>query len=68
LPGAAEGALIGRVGNGGKPFLVGDLAQVPGDQQGELQLCINDDLTGQHGSGLKDNTGALTIRVEFGAL
>ncbi|WLI40326.1 GMC family oxidoreductase [Pseudomonas hefeiensis] len=68
LPGAAEGALIGRVGNGGKPFLVGDLGQVPGDQQGELQLCINDDLTGQHGSGLKDNTGALTIRVEFGAL
>ncbi|SDA94069.1 Choline dehydrogenase [Pseudomonas sp. NFACC15-1] len=68
LPGAAEGALIGRVGNGGKPFLVGDLAQVPGNQQGELQLCINDDLTGQYGSGLKDNTGALTIRVEFGAL
>ncbi|CAH0258572.1 GMC oxidoreductase [Pseudomonas brassicacearum] len=68
LPGAAEGALIGRVGNGGKPFLVGDLGQVPGDQQGELQLCINDDLTGQHGSGLKDNTGALTVRVEFGAL
>lgn len=68
LPGAAEGALIGRVGNGGKPFLVGDLGQVPGNEQGELQLCINDDLTGQHGSGLKDNTGALTIRVEFGAL
>lgn len=68
LPGAAEGALIGRVGNDGTPFLVGDLAQVPSDQQGELQLCINDDLTGQHGSGLKDNTGALTIRVEFGAL
>ncbi len=68
LPGAAEGALIGRVGDGGKPFLVGDLGQVPGDQQGELQLCINDDLTGQYGSGLKDNTGALTVRVEFGAL
>ncbi|MDT8907869.1 GMC family oxidoreductase [Pseudomonas fluorescens] len=68
LPGAAEGALIGRVGNGGAPFLVGDLAQVPGNQQGELQLCINDDLTGQHGAGLSDNTGALTIRVEFGAL
>ncbi|MEJ1228960.1 GMC family oxidoreductase [Pseudomonas sp. CCNWLW56] len=68
LPGAAEGALIGRVGDGGAPFLVGDLAQVPGNQQGELQLCINDDLTGQHGAGLSDNTGALTIRVEFGAL
>lgn len=68
LPGAAEGALIGRVGNGGTPFLVGDLAQVPNGQQGELQLCINDDLTGRYGAGLTDNTGALTIRVEFGAL
>ena len=68
LPGAAEGALIGRVGNGGTPFLVGDLAQVPNGQQGELQLCINDDLTGHYGAGLTDNTGALTIRVEFGAL
>lgn len=68
LPGAAEGALIGRVGDGGKPFLIGDLAQLPVGEQGELQLCINDDLTGQYGAGLKDNVGALTIRVEFGAL
>jgi hypothetical protein len=68
LPGAAEGALIGRVGDSGTPFLVGDLAQLPVDQHGELQLCINDDLTGQHGAGLTDNVGALTIRVEFGAL
>ncbi|AHL31527.1 dehydrogenase [Pseudomonas brassicacearum] len=68
LPGAAEGALIGRVGNGGTPFLVGDLAQVPASEQGELQLCINDDLTGQYGAGLSDNTGALTVRIEFGTL
>ncbi|WP_434649364.1 GMC oxidoreductase [Pseudomonas sp. D1-2] len=68
LPGAAEGALIGRVGDGGTPFLIGDLAQLPVNQQGELQLCINDDLTRQHGAGLTDNVGALTIRVEFGSL
>ncbi|WP_260963261.1 GMC oxidoreductase [Pseudomonas citri] len=68
LPGAAEGALIGRVGDGGTPFLVGDLGQIPSGQQGELQLCINDDLTGRYGAGLSDNQGALTIRVEFGTL
>lgn len=68
MPSAAEGALIGRVGNDGTPFLVGDLAQIPTDQQGELQLCINDDLTGLYGAGLTDNTGALTVRVEFGTV
>ncbi len=39
LPGAAEGALIGRVGNGGKPFLVGDLGQVPGNEQGNCNCA-----------------------------
>ncbi|MBC3365565.1 GMC family oxidoreductase [Pseudomonas sp. SWRI154] len=68
LPNAAEGALIGRVGDGGTPFLIGDLAQLPVNEQGELQLCINDDLTGQHGAGLTDNIGALTVRVEFGTV
>jgi choline dehydrogenase-like flavoprotein len=68
LPGAAEGALIGRVGSGGTPFLIGDLAQLPVGEQGELQLCINDDLTGQYGAGLTDNIGALTVQVEFGTV
>jgi choline dehydrogenase-like flavoprotein len=68
LMGAAEGALIGRVGDFGIPFLIGDLAQIPAGQQGELQLCINDDLLGLYGAGLKDNLGALTVRVEFGTL
>ncbi|MCJ8205699.1 GMC family oxidoreductase [Pseudomonas sp. RGM2987] len=68
LPGAAEGALVGRIGNNGTPFLVGDLRQLPENQQGELQLCINDDLTGAYGKGLTDNTGALTVRVEFGTV
>ncbi|UZE06502.1 GMC family oxidoreductase [Pseudomonas corrugata] len=68
LPGAAEGALIGRVGDSGTPFLIGDLAQIPAGQSGELQLCINDDLMGRYGAGLSDNQGALTVGVEFGTV
>lgn len=68
LPGANEGALIGRIGSTGAPFLIGDLAQIPSGQQGELQLCINDDLEGRYGVGLADNQGSLTVQVTFGAL
>lgn len=68
LPGASEGALIGRVGDTGEPFLIGDLAEIPAGRRGELQLCINDDLNGRYGVGLQDNQGELTARVEFGAL
>lgn len=68
LPGASEGALIGRVGDTGEPFLIGDLAEIPAGRRGELQLCINDDLNGRYGVGLQDNQGELTVRVEFGAL
>ncbi|UZD95596.1 GMC family oxidoreductase [Pseudomonas corrugata] len=68
LSGAAEGALIGRVGDSGTPFLIGDLAQIPAGQSGELQLCINDDLMGRYGAGLSDNQGALTVGVEFGTV
>lgn len=68
LPGQPEGALIGRIGTAGVPFLVGDQAQLPRGQQGELQLCINDDLTGRYGAGLSDNIGSLTVEVRFGAL
>lgn len=68
LPGANEGALIGRIGSTGAPFLIGDLAPIPPGQQGELQLCINDDLDGRYGVGLADNQGALTVQVTFGTL
>ncbi|KAE9646560.1 GMC family oxidoreductase [Pseudomonas sp. PB103] len=68
LPGANEGALIGRIGSTGAPFLIGDLAPIPPGQQGELQLCINDDLQGRYGVGLADNQGALTVQVTFGTL
>ncbi|WP_200627763.1 GMC family oxidoreductase [Pseudomonas sp. LAM2023] len=68
LPGQPEGALIGRIGNSGVPFLVGNQAQLPRGQQGELQLCINDDLAGRYGAGLSDNLGSLAVEVRFGSV
>ncbi|RFD29160.1 dehydrogenase [Pseudomonas sp. GL93] len=68
LPGQPEGALIGRIGTSGAPFLVGNQAQLPRGQQGELQLCINDDLAGRYGAGLSDNQGSLSVEVRFGAV
>lgn len=54
------GILIGRV-NGGTPFVISDGSVVPDDVTGLLELCINDDLTGAYGAGLKDNQGAITV-------
>ena len=68
LPGQPEGALIGRIGTSGAPFLVGNQAQLPRGQQGELQLCINDDLAGRYGAGLSDNQGSLSVEVRFGSV
>lgn len=68
LPDQPEGALIGRIGNSGVPFLVGNQAQLPRGQQGELQLCINDDLDGRFGAGLSDNLGSLSVEVRFGTV
>ncbi|RBL67573.1 GMC family oxidoreductase, partial [Pseudomonas sp. MWU13-2625] len=65
LPGASEGALIGRVGADGEPFLICDLAEIPAGRQGELLLCINDDLDGRYGVGLQDNHGELAVPVGF---
>jgi len=61
--GQLEGALVGRVGESGAPFLIGDGTTIPQGQNGALWLCINDDLTGQHGHGLTDNEGAVTVYV-----
>ncbi len=62
LPGAREGALIGRVGSN-PPFLVGPAANAPDGQAGMLSLCINDDLERRYGSGLADNRGELNVTV-----
>lgn len=62
LPGAPEGAMIGRVGNN-FPFLVGNSVTAPSGQTGALFLCINDDLNAMYGAGLKDNTGMISVSV-----
>lgn len=63
MPGQNEGALIGQVGTN-PVFLVGDgPTVVPAGQTGALQLCINDDLAGLYGSGLKDNLGSVSVIV-----
>lgn len=63
MPGQAEGALIGRIGNNA-PFLVGVEVLVPAGQSGSFELCINDDLNGLYGAGLSDNIGTLTVHLQ----
>lgn len=60
LPNKPEGALIGRIGDN-PPYLAGNSSYAPKGQTGELHLCINDDLDGKYGLGLKDNVGELKI-------
>jgi hypothetical protein len=61
--GAHMGALVGRIA-GGAPFVIGDgpyaILTASG---GALELCINDDLTGQYGKGLADNSGSVTMLI-----
>lgn len=62
LPGAPEGALVARIGDNA-PFLVGTLGQAPVGQSGQMHLCINDDVNGIYGAGLKDNHGTLEVHI-----
>ncbi len=64
MPGQDEGALIGMVGT--TVFLVGNKVQVPAGLSGKLMLCINDDLHGTYGSGLRDNIGSITVSISMG--
>jgi hypothetical protein len=63
MPGKDEGALIGMVGT--TTFLVGNNIQVPTGLTGKLLLCINDDLNGTYGSGLRDNIGSITVGISI---
>jgi len=56
VPGVGGGALIGRVGEDGKPFYVGKGVAGRAERQGLLYLRIDDDRLG-------DNVGAVTIQV-----
>lgn len=62
MPGQNEGALVGKIGN--DVFLIGNGATAPAGLSGKLMLCINDDLTGQYGAGLTDNSGLLTAKIK----
>jgi hypothetical protein len=64
LPGAPEGALVGRVGSSA-PFLVGTGAASPARQAGWLSFVINDDLLGIYGAGLLSNIGTLQVHVSI---
>jgi hypothetical protein len=59
----AMGALVGKVGENGTPFLIGDGSVVPDSTSGTLYLCINDDLTGAYGAGLNDNIGSVVVNL-----
>lgn len=63
VTGVRMGALVGRVA-GGAPFLVGNGPyMILSAAGGPLELCINDDLTGKYGAGLKDNRGIVTAYI-----
>lgn len=56
LPTVNAGALIGRIGNNGRPFGIGDQASVPMPDAGMLYLAVNDDERG-------DNAGEFIVVV-----
>ncbi|MDP2056035.1 MAG: hypothetical protein Q8L75_20565 [Acidobacteriota bacterium] len=56
LPTVNAGALIGRIGNSGRPFGIGDQASVPMPDAGMLYLAVNDDERG-------DNAGEFIVVV-----
>jgi hypothetical protein len=64
MPGQNEGSLIGKVG--GTVFFIGMGATVPANLQGELQLCINDDLNAIYGAGFTDNIGYIMVKIAIG--
>jgi hypothetical protein len=64
MPNENEGALIGKVGD--IVFLIGLGATTPLGFAGKLELCINDDLTGEYGAGLSDNSGSVNVQITVG--
>lgn len=56
LPNQLAGALIGRIGERGAPFGIGDQSSIVAPATGVLYLGINDDQ-------VSDNDGAFTVRI-----
>jgi hypothetical protein len=65
IVGVPMGGLIGRIGSTGSPFFIGRGSYLMPStfESGELQLCINDDLTGAYGAGLTDNSGSVSVAI-----
>jgi len=66
LPGANEGALIGRIGESGAPFLVGNSYSGQASATGNLCLIINDDIPPRYGDGFVDNEGSVLVQINEG--
>jgi hypothetical protein len=56
VTGAPAGALIGRIGTNGQPFLIGDQTEVTMPATGLLYLSVNDGY-------LDDNNGEFRVRL-----
>jgi hypothetical protein len=65
IVGVNMGALVGRIGDTGSPFFIGrgPFLMPSTFESGELQVCINDDLTAAYGAGLKDNRGSVGVAI-----
>ena len=65
LPGANEGALVGRIGSA-PPMLIGTAREIPsGGMTGELQLATNDDLLQIFTKGYSDNSGSIDVKISI---
>jgi hypothetical protein len=60
MPQAPTGALIGEIGSGTSPFLIGNQVSLVASQSGMLLMRMND----QDGE-LFDNEGAIMVKVEL---
>lgn len=59
IPGVAGGALIGKIGEKGRPFYVGEIYSTRTREAGQVYLRIDDDI-------LSDNEGKLEVDVRVG--
>jgi hypothetical protein len=65
---AMVGALVGRIGANGTPFIIGSTNAVKATRSGTLYLGSNDNLgpcTGQRGSCYDDNGGKVKVQVRI---
>ena len=62
-PGESEGKLIGGIGK--HMFVLGNVGETPKGLEGELELCVNDDIDGRYGAGFVDNLGSIIVEIEL---